>query len=368
MRESDSIDTRRIGAANGSRRRRGFGVRFMTDKVGVVLLATIIGGCGGDASNDAASSSPASNRTSRATTDEPVQVEATVDETEVDIGEKVTYTVTVRYDPNLEVELPAVLSQFENWVLFDVGTWTEPKSIGTKVEREIESVLDPGLGPVLVIPSTTIRYRRPSSDSWNEARTSEITVEIIDPSGGDEPEFREPLDAIPLPPAPPAPGPDQTTLLLAIVGGTVLLFGTLWFFLLRKKRTRAVRVPPAHEVALDELDRLAEMGLIGRGEVKPFYYRLTDILRRYIEIRFEIEAPKQTTEEFLHMMRGSDVLTPDHKQTLEEFLRAADLVKYARHEPEASEAGAALDIARHFVRQTSVTEPAEIRREVVNEV
>ena len=110
---------------------------------------------------------------------------------------------------------------------------------------------------------------------------------------------------------------------------------------------------PPHEWAFAELQRLAADKLVEQSRFQEFYFRLTDIARRYIERRFSIMAPEQTTEEFLRATRADPILTSDHKDLLGRFLRAADMVKFARHEPTGEEADAAFAAGRGFVEQTA---------------
>ncbi len=64
-------------------------------------------------------------------------------------------------------------------------------------------------------------------------------------------------------------------------------------------------------------------------------------------------APERTTEEFLRETRRSNALSEGHKLLLAEFLRSADMVKFARHVPGPDDAGAALQSARGFVEDTA---------------
>ena len=56
---------------------------------------------------------------------------------------------------------------------------------------------------------------------------------------------------------------------------------------------------PAHIIAYAALRELFAQNLVARGLIKPYYFALSTILRRYIENRFGLQAPEQTTEEFL---------------------------------------------------------------------
>ena len=98
---------------------------------------------------------------------------------------------------------------------------------------------------------------------------------------------------------------------------------------------------PAHVLALEELAKLAAGQLVEAGRFHEFYFRLSDIVRRYLEGRFGIMAPEQTTEEFLREAGRNPVLSEVHKELLAGFLRAADMVKFARLQPSIGESEAA---------------------------
>jgi hypothetical protein len=101
--------------------------------------------------------------------------------------------------------------------------------------------------------------------------------------------------------------------------------------------------------ALQAMDQLAAEDLISAHALDAFYTRLTSILRRYIEERFALRAPKQTTREFLESVQEASQLTPAHRAMLGEFLSAADLVKFARQQPSPAEANRVLTTGRAFV-------------------
>ena len=117
--------------------------------------------------------------------------------------------------------------------------------------------------------------------------------------------------------------------------------------------------PPPHSIALKALQRLKNDALIEKGEVEPFYVRLSDIVRHYIEDRFSLRAPEQTTEEFIRVATRSHLLSPDHQKLTQEFLEQSDLVKFARHTPERSDMETALTAGERLVRETIPIEKDE---------
>lgn len=86
---------------------------------------------------------------------------------------------------------------------------------------------------------------------------------------------------------------------------------------------------PAHVRAKQKLqDALALI-----GQPKPFVIAVSGTARYYLEERFNFHAPERTTEEFLHELQRTDLLTRDQKASLGDFLQSSDLVKFAKYEP-----------------------------------
>lgn len=141
---------------------------------------------------------------------------------------------------------------------------------------------------------------------------------------------------------------------LALVAVLALLLGWLAARTLARPRTILHYPPPTppHEVALRALRALQERGYIERGESEPFYVELSAIIRHYIEGRFGLRAPEQTTEEFIRDASSSGRLQPAHQELVREFLEHSDLVKFARFRPEAPQMRDAFAAAERLVRET----------------
>ena len=102
------------------------------------------------------------------------------------------------------------------------------------------------------------------------------------------------------------------------------------------------------------LDGLPWREWLEAGHFKRYYYALSEILKRYIERRFEFQAAEQTTTEVLAAMRLHR--TPMRDDIAGFFLRS-DLVKYSRVIPPDEEARAAIDQVREFVTRTRPADP-----------
>jgi hypothetical protein len=105
--------------------------------------------------------------------------------------------------------------------------------------------------------------------------------------------------------------------------------------------------------ALRALAELASYDWVEYARVREYYYRLTEIVRSYVERKFGLAAPDRTTEEFLGMLARRRSALPYDAQRLRDFLEACDVVKYAALEPRREDADGALATARAFVHATA---------------
>ncbi|MFB6342069.1 hypothetical protein ACE1ET_10110 [Saccharicrinis sp. FJH62] len=150
-----------------------------------------------------------------------------------------------------------------------------------------------------------------------------------------------------------------------LVGGVLLIgFVILFIWLFRRiKRKEPVfslrrEKPklPAHVVALDELEKLKKEKLWQTDRIKEFYTRLTEILRVYIEDRFQIKAMEQTSDEILEDMKTADLEGDAVLENLRQILILADLVKFAKMNPLPDENDLSMMNAFFIVNQTKIVE------------
>jgi len=140
----------------------------------------------------------------------------------------------------------------------------------------------------------------------------------------------------------------------------VLALIAVWYFLFRKKLNKmeipAAPPEPPFDKAIRELAILKETDLPGKGKIKQFYVELSEILRRYIEARFDIKAVEATTYELKRLLKHPE-LTKDQTQSILEFLTRSDLVKFAKFQPSTEYPANDYDAVRNLV---IVTKPVEI--------
>lgn len=118
----------------------------------------------------------------------------------------------------------------------------------------------------------------------------------------------------------------------------------------RRRRTRAA-TPLPYQIALARLENAR--ALMQPEHAREFSIEVSEIVRHYIEARFEIRAARRTTEEFLRdLLDPSLALLANHRASLADFLGHCDLAKFARWILPAGVMGGMLEGARSFVLET----------------
>lgn len=175
----------------------------------------------------------------------------------------------------------------------------------------------------------------------------------------------KPFKAIKAPLAVPYSWRDFIPYYLAALLLIIAIAVSTWLWLrYRRKRPVVVERPkpkdPAHIWARRELQKLEEEKIWQKGEDKLYYSKLSDILRLYLEYRYDWLALESTTEEIEDTM-GNYNLKEKAKSSLLEILRMADLVKFAKMRPMPDANMRAMDNAYKFIE---FTEPKEEKANV----
>jgi hypothetical protein len=85
---------------------------------------------------------------------------------------------------------------------------------------------------------------------------------------------------------------------------------------------------------------------------------MTDILRTYIEERFDVQAIEMTTDEILQGMKGTDA-DKEAMDKLANTLVLADLVKFAKENPLPLDNDTSMNNSIAFVRETKSDKEVE---------
>lgn len=158
---------------------------------------------------------------------------------------------------------------------------------------------------------------------------------------------------------------------LAIVLVVLALIGLGIYLLARHLAKRGKRISdlfkpepplPPHIVAITALEALQNQKLWQNNKHKEYYSALTDILRTYLDGRFGVGAMEMTTDEILEQIKSLE-LPQKSAMDLVSVLQDADLVKFAKAMPEASENESAFSKVYYFVEETKPVEQTESEEE-----
>jgi len=202
------------------------------------------------------------------------------------------------------------------------------------------------------IPPFQFKYRTPDDTTWNLVETQPFLLYVA----GVNVDFSASIRDIKKPVGAPLTLLEILPwLLLLIVLVSALV---LYRYYLIRKRARILLAPkppkpkiPPHTRALDALEKLRQKKLWQNGRLKEYHSELTDILRHYIEERFEIMAVEMTSTEILDTAKESN-LPEQATEKLTTILQRADIVKFAKGIPLPEEHEDSFACSIDFIRAT----------------
>jgi len=152
---------------------------------------------------------------------------------------------------------------------------------------------------------------------------------------------------------------------LLISISVMAVIALLIFLLLRIKKKKPI-LPfikekpktPAHLVALKALEALRLKKLWQQGEYKHYYSELTDILRQYLENRWNIQAMEMVSNEIIDALNKQNT-EQELIQKIQYTLSHADSVKFAKGQPVSDENQLSFDNVVYFVQETKLIEESK---------
>ena len=279
------------------------------------------------------------------------QLMVTEDRASLGPGVRCTLTLSLEVPAAARVTFPEVSGKLG---ALQVIQQHGPDSVTLNAQRrrwQQEYTLEAGLVGAQVLPPLTVSWQE-GDTAPQQLTTDPLTVTVTSrlPAGTGITEIQD----ITPPVALPMPG---GVLWPWLVGGGVVcgacIAGLWWYTRTRQPERLPVPPQPAHVLALGALQRLQRDDLPAQQRYEEFYVRLSAIVRHYVEWRFRVRAPEQTTEEFLAMVLQTGGLVVSHCALLDTFLQQCDLVKFARYQPTPDDMQQAFTSAKNFVEHTA---------------
>lgn len=153
---------------------------------------------------------------------------------------------------------------------------------------------------------------------------------------------------------------------LVVVGLAIFL---IWY--IRKRRQHEpvfVKKPkpvlPPDVLAIQKLEELRLAKIWQQGKLKVYFTDLTDIIREYLDGRFNIDAMEMTSYEIMEAIEGKRI-NSEAIEKLKNVMQLADLVKFAKAQTTPVENDLSLSHCVDFVKETK-PEP-QVNKEIYNE-
>ncbi len=282
---------------------------------------------------------------------QPFKAEATLDTNQILIGDQIHLNVNITQPADARVSFPDIEKQPPQGVEILESSERDTISLNDNnigiSQRYLLTSFDTGQ---VNLPSFTFPYTYNGQQGSIQTQSLAMSVQPV------QVDTTQTIFDIKAPFGAPVTFMEVLPYILGVLGMALLAW--LIYYVIKKRRRRepliAPRKPPepAHVYARRELDRLKEEELWQKDKVKAYYSRLSEILRTYLWMRYDIKTLERTTDEILDSLQQSD-FSDDHLYSrLEDTLRLSDLVKFAKMVPSPSENEQCLDFAYEFVDKT----------------
>ncbi|MCS7012137.1 MAG: hypothetical protein NZM05_00715 [Chloroherpetonaceae bacterium] len=274
------------------------------------------------------------------------------------IGDEVFYTIQVLKKPSVQMQYPAASDSLVFYP-FEVRQMNRLPD-ETREELRLESVrytltvFDTGMQVVPPIRLTYFDEAANRADSlWLGAQKVYVRS-LLDTARKDIVDIK-PVRSVPVP------------AWIYVLGGALLLAVAVGIYLLvRYWRHRPMPMPtptvenrPAktpYQIASEKLQSLADYSLRTPEDYKTYYTLLSDTVREFLENYYNFNAREQLTSEICAVMEMRR--PPEEVGRIRRLLETADLVKFAKFQPEFSEAKESWALAYQIIEVAKPVEPA----------
>lgn len=238
------------------------------------------------------------------------------------LGERFELTVIITAPTGVEIiewlEFPAE----EALEVLEISEIEESVSENTTTYTRIYHVILWQTGEY-ISPEMVLPYRFNSPTAWALVRSFAVTV----PSQVDNLESADPKPSVP-PIDLPYISPWVYVGIIAAIAFVVMII-TRVLQLSKGQVSQAIVTTPTQK-AIAQLEDLKAQNL----PPAKIYQFVADNLREYLQIQFEIDAIEMTTAELNDFLRSNSTLSKEQKRRLQQVLEQADLVKFARFQPD----------------------------------
>jgi hypothetical protein len=289
-----------------------------------------------------------------------VKISASLEKDSIWLGDQIKMILVAEYPVGTFLTFPTLKDSLANGIEVISRSAIDSSKIGDGILQMRQSYLITAFdsGPHPIAP---FLFAQKSSLSKDSLRSNALTLFVKVPNV----DLKKGFTDIKKPYGAPVTFKEVAPWILGIILIASVVFLILYAINRRRKNIPLFTMPskpklPPHVIALSELDKLKEEQLWQHDKVKDYYTRLTDIIRVYLEDRYEVRAMEQTTYEILSQFKDENSpIKGKLYSSLQKTLDTSDLVKFAKYTPLADENHFVLVNAYALVEETKA-EPVEI--------
>jgi len=280
----------------------------------------------------------------------PVEVTVQARPMEITMGDRVHYQLDIVYPEGLSIQERKPLHELGDFEILDATAPTETHDKqGRKVLSKAYSITAFATG-TLSIPPYEVFYSD-AQGVGGSVKSAPLTIAVKSLIGSGTPTLRDIK--------PPATIPMQVSswvwwILGALIALVVLVL-LLGFW--KKPQSVAEVLPPEFQIpadtwALQQLRKIRLGPILKEKQTKALALAVSEIVRRYLDRRFQMNTIDMTTEEILDILKETPILR-ELDSLFGDFLSLCDLIKFAKYQPPDEKLVSLLDQAETIVKETA---------------
>lgn len=284
-----------------------------------------------------------------------ISVKVSTDSSNYLVGDYINFKIETIHKEGITFFLPSIKDSLKGLEYLSQKA-AETKKVDDKIQTIFQFVFAGYDSGAYVIPSFLISYTQKGDTNSYFFRTDSLLINVntvqVDTSAGIK-DIKNP-ELIPF---------DYKELLLWLAG--IIVLGLILFYLYKRFKKKPIKEEiikivkkSPWEDAIDSLNELEKKQLWQKGEVKQYHSEITEIIRRYFELRFNFNALEMTTTEVISNLKNNSESNSITEIT-EAFLNNADMVKFAKFIPMPQVNEEMMQQAREIVQKTIKSNGAE---------
>jgi hypothetical protein len=276
------------------------------------------------------------------------RVSSKVDRLIITVGELINYEMEVEFPKGYAVAIPPPGAQLGEFLIRNYE-FPPPEIKGERMVQKFKFQITAYSTGETIIPRVPVVITK-DQKPVKVVLTEEIRISVAAVTGAEDMEIKD------VKPPLLAPFDYRPLVILGAVLLGLAIIAAIAFAAVRRMRRPKVEIPeplPAPEVlALKELSELEALSLLEKGETDRYYTKLSEIFRRYLGLRFSVYALEFTTGEIVDALKNKWL---EHAvfTSVQQLLEECDLVKFAKHAPDAKDQREMMPRSKKIIEQTT---------------